>query len=139
MYDYMGYLMHYSAFVLWSDHFLDSGAEICQIFCCFFGKLKKNQKDILKLTDLYHDRTDWSQIRLEFRISCVTGNMRLHFLVCASGENNGIFYFNWNQLHYWKHMAARLVILCQVQKLYTLVLQFYSSPCHIRYTNAKSS
>ena len=94
---------------------------------------------LLRKHKLYHDRTDWSQIRLEFRISCVTGNMRLHFLVCASGENIGIFYFNWNQLHYWKHMAARLVILCQVQKLYTLVLQFYSSPCHIRYTNAKSS
>ena len=77
---------------------------------------------------LLHDRTDWSQIRLEFRISCVTGNMRLHFLVCASGENNGIFYFNWNQLHYWKHMAARLVILCQVQKLYTLVLHTVLQP-----------
>ena len=49
----MGYLLYYSAFMLWFDHFLDSGAEICQIFRWFFGKLKKNQKDILKLTDLY--------------------------------------------------------------------------------------
>jgi hypothetical protein len=52
-YDYMGYLMYYSAFILWFDHFLDSGPEICQIFRWFFGKFKKNHKDILKLTDLY--------------------------------------------------------------------------------------
>ena len=30
-----------SAFILWIDHFLDSGAEICQIFRWFFGKFKK--------------------------------------------------------------------------------------------------
>ena len=46
----MGYLN--SAFILWFDHFLDSGAEICQIFFGFLEYLKKNQKDILKLTDL---------------------------------------------------------------------------------------
>ena len=40
----MGYLMYYSAFILWFDHFLDSGAEICQIFRWFFGKLKKKKK-----------------------------------------------------------------------------------------------
>ena len=44
--------MYYSAFILWFDHFLESGLEICQIFCWFSGKFKKNQKDILKLTDL---------------------------------------------------------------------------------------
>ena len=37
------------------DHFLDSGAEICQISCWFFGTFK-NQKDILKLTDLWRDK-----------------------------------------------------------------------------------
>ena len=47
----MGYLMYYSAFILWFDHILDPGAEICQIFIGFFGKFKKNTKDILKLTD----------------------------------------------------------------------------------------
>ena len=40
----MGYLnvlkTLYGAFILWFDHFLDSGAEICQIFCWFFGKIK---------------------------------------------------------------------------------------------------
>ena len=49
---YIDYLMYLSAFLLWPDHFLNSGAEICQIFHWFFGKFKKNQKDILKLTDL---------------------------------------------------------------------------------------
>ena len=40
----MGYLMYYSAFILWFDHFLDSGAEICQIFRWFFGKFKNIKK-----------------------------------------------------------------------------------------------
>ena len=44
----MYYSVDYSAFILWFDHFLDSGAEICQIFRCF------HQKDILKLFDLYY-------------------------------------------------------------------------------------
>ena len=48
-YDYMGYLMYYSAFILWFDHFLDSEAEICQIGN---WKILKNQTDILKLTEL---------------------------------------------------------------------------------------
>ena len=41
-YDYMGYLilMYYCAFILWFDHFLDSRAEISQIFYCFFVKFK---------------------------------------------------------------------------------------------------
>ena len=30
----------YGAFILWFDHFLDSWAEICQIFRWFFGKFK---------------------------------------------------------------------------------------------------
>ena len=34
-YDYMGYLMYYSALILWFDYFLDSGAEICQIVVGF--------------------------------------------------------------------------------------------------------
>ena len=55
-YDYMGYLMYYIAFILWFNHYLDSRTEICQIFRWLFGKLKKNQKDILKLTDLYLKR-----------------------------------------------------------------------------------
>ena len=36
------YLTYYSAFILWFDHFLHSGTEICQIFCCFFGHSKIN-------------------------------------------------------------------------------------------------
>ena len=52
IYDYMGYLMYYSAFIIWFSHFLDSGAEICQIFRGFFWKIQNNQTDILKLTDL---------------------------------------------------------------------------------------
>ena len=50
----IGYLMYYRAFILWFDHFLDSGAEICHIFHCFFGKFKISdyQKDILRLIDL---------------------------------------------------------------------------------------
>ena len=42
--DYMGYLIYYSAFILWFDHFIDSGAEICQIFRYFFGKFKKKSE-----------------------------------------------------------------------------------------------
>ena len=37
----MGYLMYNSAFILWFDHFLDSGEEVCR---WFFGKLKKKSK-----------------------------------------------------------------------------------------------
>ena len=48
----MDYLMYLKTFLLWFDHFLDPWAEICQIFWWFFGKFK-NQKDILKLSDLY--------------------------------------------------------------------------------------
>ena len=48
--DYMGYLIYYSAFILWFDHFLDSGTEICQNF----WKILKDKKDILKLTDLWY-------------------------------------------------------------------------------------
>ena len=39
--------MYYSAFILWFDNFLDSGAEICQIFHWFFEKLKKIKKTFL--------------------------------------------------------------------------------------------
>ena len=42
--DYMGYLMCYSALILWFDHFLDFWAEICQIFRWFFGKFKKSKR-----------------------------------------------------------------------------------------------
>ena len=45
--------MYYSAFILRFDHFLDSGAEICQKFVVFLENLKKDQKDILKLAELY--------------------------------------------------------------------------------------
>ena len=55
--DYMGYLMYYSALILWFDHFLDFWAEICQIFRWFFGKFKKIKKDILKLTDFESEET----------------------------------------------------------------------------------
>ena len=43
--------MYHSAFISF-DHFLDSGAKIGQIFC-WFRKILKNQKEILKVTDLY--------------------------------------------------------------------------------------
>ena len=43
--------MYHSAFISWFDYFLDFGAEICQIFFGFLENLK-NQKDILKLTEL---------------------------------------------------------------------------------------
>ena len=36
---------------LWFEHFLDSRAEICQIFGGFLENLR-NKKDILKLTNL---------------------------------------------------------------------------------------
>ena len=38
-----------SAFILWFDHFLDSCAEICQIFFVGFVENLRHQKDILKL------------------------------------------------------------------------------------------
>ena len=47
-YDYVGYLMYYSAIILWFDHFLDTWAEICQIFRWFFGKLKNIKKTFFK-------------------------------------------------------------------------------------------
>ena len=60
-YEYMGYLMYYSAFILWFDNFLDSGAEFCQIFRWFYGKFKIFE-DLLKLTDL------WSCDKFQFCI-----------------------------------------------------------------------
>ena len=36
--------MYYSAFILLFDHFLDTGAEICHILRCFFGKFKNIKK-----------------------------------------------------------------------------------------------
>ena len=49
----MDYLMYLKTFLIWFDHFLDPWAEICQIFWCFFLENLKNQKDILKSSDLY--------------------------------------------------------------------------------------
>ena len=43
--------MYYSAIILWFDHFLDSEAEICQIFRWFFGKLKKKSE--------WHSEINW--------------------------------------------------------------------------------
>ena len=45
--------MYLKTFLLWFDHFLDPWAEICQIFGGFLENLK-NQKDILKLSNLYN-------------------------------------------------------------------------------------
>ena len=36
--------MYSKTFLLWFDHFLDSWAEICQIFRWFFGKFKKSKR-----------------------------------------------------------------------------------------------
>ena len=36
--------MYYSAFILWFDHFLESGSVTCQIFRCFFGKFKTSER-----------------------------------------------------------------------------------------------
>ena len=47
----MDYSMYLKTFLLWFDHFLDPWAEICQIFHGFLENLK-NQKDILKFSDL---------------------------------------------------------------------------------------
>ena len=50
----MAYLMC-GAVILGNYHFLDSGAEICRIFCYFVSfleNLKTLKKDILKLSDL---------------------------------------------------------------------------------------
>ena len=44
--------IRYSAFILWFDDFLDSGAEICEIFRVFLGENLRHQRDILKLSDL---------------------------------------------------------------------------------------
>ena len=33
-----------SAFILLFDHFLDSGAEICQFFCCFLENLQTSKR-----------------------------------------------------------------------------------------------
>ena len=42
----MDYFMYYSAFILWFDHFLDSGAEICQIGVLENLKKSKRRSDI---------------------------------------------------------------------------------------------
>jgi hypothetical protein len=39
------------------DQFLVSRAKICQIFRCFFWKTLRQQKDNLKLTDLYQKKS----------------------------------------------------------------------------------
>ena len=43
-YDYMDYLMYYSAFILWSDHFLDSGQKFVKFFVGFLENLKKSKR-----------------------------------------------------------------------------------------------
>ena len=64
----MDYLMYLKTFLLWFDHFLDPWAEICQIFRCFLENLK-NQKDILKLSDLYkHFWIHMTNVRYFFRV-----------------------------------------------------------------------
>ena len=40
----MDYLMYVKTFLLWFDHFLDTWAEICQIFRWFFGKFKISKR-----------------------------------------------------------------------------------------------
>ena len=57
----MGYLMYYSAFIIWFDHFLHSGAEICQFFVGFLENLKKSKRHseinwpLVKFTNM-HDK-----------------------------------------------------------------------------------
>ena len=43
--------MYCSAFILWYDHFLDSGQKFVKFFVVFLEN-SRHQKDILKLTDL---------------------------------------------------------------------------------------
>ena len=50
----------------WLDHFLDSRAEIHQIFALFFWKIE-DTKYILRLTDLYR----WRKIFFDLQKSCV--------------------------------------------------------------------
>ena len=41
----MGYLLHWTYYILWFDHFLHSRAEICQfLFFLFFGKFKTSKR-----------------------------------------------------------------------------------------------
>ena len=49
--------MYYSAFILWFDHFLDSGAEICQMFRWFFGK---------SVTPKIHSEINWPLVEFLF-------------------------------------------------------------------------
>ena len=37
--DYMGYLIYYSAFILWFDHFLDSCADCLEIFSFYDAEI----------------------------------------------------------------------------------------------------
>ena len=57
-YDYMGYLMYHGAFIIWFDHFLDSGAEICQIFRWFFGKFWKIKRTLWNQLTFCSPNTD---------------------------------------------------------------------------------
>ena len=63
----MGCLMYYIAFILWFDHFLDSWAEICQIFRWFFGNSMTPKRHteinlplvIENLRFIFRDNTWW--------------------------------------------------------------------------------
>ena len=72
----MGYLMYYSAFISWFDHFLDSGAEICQIVHCFFGKFKKSKR---------HSEIIWPLAN-----SCSTYNKKSLLCATSHSSNRGI-------------------------------------------------
>ena len=79
----MGYLMYCSAFILWFDHFLDSRAEICQIFRWFFVKFKRSKE---------HSEINWPldkkypKFRLQSLLSVVICEKISAFL-CFSSES----------------------------------------------------
>ena len=49
IYDYMGYLMNYSAFIIWFGHFLDSGQKFVKFFVGILENLqiKKRHSEII--------------------------------------------------------------------------------------------
>ena len=68
------YLMYCSAFILWFDHFLYSGAEICQVFRCFFGKFKKIKKTFRNWLTFTNHKFYWT-IVVKIELSFLNGRV----------------------------------------------------------------
>ena len=82
---------------LWFHHFLDSGAEICQICFAFLENLW-HPKDILKLTDL-RVMIIWRQCELQHSFIFF---MKWSLSTEETLRNCSKYTFTWSSIRFWK-------------------------------------